>query len=115
MVAGCAFSAISLLAVPYLSPGISLGLGCAAVGTMLWSLRPIVFAAAMEAAPPELAGSLVGFMFTGNMGLSFIAPILVGLVADGYGLATAVAFIGAFPFVACLIALSPLTRAKPAI
>jgi MFS family permease len=115
MVAGCALSAISLLAVPYLSPGISLGLGCAAVGTMLWSLRPIVFAAAMEAAPPELAGSLVGFMFTGNMGLSFIAPILVGLVADGYGLATAVAFIGAFPFVACLIALSPLTRERSAI
>jgi MFS family permease len=112
IVFGTALSALAVMALPYLSPGIPLAVGCALVGTLLWALRPIIFAASMEVTPPELAGSLVGFIFTGNMGLSFIAPILTGIVADRYGLGTAVAFVGAFPFLACLAALSPLVRAR---
>lgn len=108
MIAGSALSALFIAALPYLSPGIALIVGCALVGTMLWALRPIIFAAAMEAAPPHLGGSLVGFIYTGNMGLSFVAPILTGFIADGYGLAVALGFVGVFPLLACAVALSPL-------
>ena len=108
MVVGSALAAISIAVIPYLAPGLALAVGCAAVGTMLWALRPIVFAAAMEAAPPQLAGSLVGFLFTGNMGLSAIAPIVTGFVADGYGLANALHFVGLFPFLACLVSLGAM-------
>jgi MFS family permease len=108
IIAGSLASAIAIAVVPFLSPGISLVVGCAAVGTMLWALRPVVFAAAMEVTPPQLAGSLVGFLFTGNMGLSFVAPIAIGFVADAYGLTMALALIGTFPLMACVITLSPL-------
>jgi len=60
----------------------------------------------MEVARPELAGTLVGFFYSGNMGLSFLAPILAGLVADAYGLPAAVTFTGIFPFLACIIPLA---------
>ena len=109
IVAGSALAALSVVAIPHLAPGIPLGIGCAMVGGLLWALRPVVFAAAMEMAPPELAGTTVGFLYSGNMGLSFLAPISAGLVADAYGLPAAVTFIGIFPLLACFIALSPVT------
>ena len=109
IVAGSALAALSIIAIPHLAPGIPLGIGCAMVGGLLWALRPVVFAAAMEMAPPELAGTTVGFLYSGNMGLSFLAPISAGLVADAYGLPAAVTFIGIFPLLACFIALSPVT------
>jgi MFS family permease len=110
MITGSALSAVVIAVLPYLSPGAPLIVGCAAVGTVLWALRPIIFAAAMEAAPSQLAGSLVGFVYTGNMGLSFVGPILTGVIADVYGLATAVAFVGLFPLLACVASLVPLYK-----
>lgn len=110
MIWGSALSAASIALLPFFTRGIALGVGCAAVGTLLWALRPVIFAAALEAAPAQMGGSLVGFIYTGNMGLSFIAPILAGLIADAYGLATALSWIGAFPLLACLVALGTLTR-----
>ena len=110
IVAGSLLSAVAIAAIPHLSPGISLGAGCAVIGTMLWALRPVVFAAAMEVTPPELSGTVVGFLYTGNMGLSAIAPILAGLIADGYGLSVALTFIGIFPLLACAIVISPLVE-----
>ena len=105
IVVGSALAALSVVALPHLSPGVPLVIGCGLVGGLLWALRPVVFAAAMEVAPPELAGTLVGFFYSGNMGLSFLAPILAGLVADAYGLPAAVTFTGIFPFLACIIPL----------
>ncbi|MBI2087512.1 MAG: MFS transporter [Deltaproteobacteria bacterium] len=110
MIWGSALSAAAIAVLPSLSQGIALGLGCAAVGTLLWALRPVIFAAAMEAAPAEMGGSLVGFIYTGNMGLSFIAPIVAGFIADAYGLAAALSLIGVFPLLACFVALSSLRR-----
>lgn len=106
--AGSLFSSIAIAAIPFLAPGIPLLVGCAVVGTMLWALRPVVFAAAMEVAPPQLAGTVVGFLYTGNMGLSSVAPILAGLVADGYGLSMALLSIAVFPLLACFITLASL-------
>jgi MFS family permease len=70
----------------------------------------VVFAAAMEIAPPELAGTTVGFLYSGNMGLSFIAPLSAGLVADAYGLPAAITFLGIFPLLAGLVPLGFLQR-----
>jgi len=52
--------------------------------------------------------SIIGFLFTGNMGLSAIAPIVTGFVADGYGLSNALHFVGLFPFLACLVSLGAM-------
>lgn len=110
IVVGSALAALSVVAIPHLAPGIPLGIGCAMVGGLLWALRPVVFAAAMELAPPELAGTTVGFLYSGNMGLSFLAPISAGLVADAYGLSAAVTFIGIFPLLACVVPLGLLRK-----
>lgn len=105
---GLALSAVSVAILPRLTPGVPLVIGLAVVGTALWSVRPVIFAAVMEVAPPQVAGTLVGFLFTGNMGLSFVSLILAGVIADTYGLAIALAFIGIFPLLACAVTLGPL-------
>ena len=99
-----------MVALPHLPAGILLGIGCALVGGLLWALRPVIFAAAMEMVPPELSGTTVGFLYSGNMGLSFLAPLTAGLVADAYGLPTTLTFIGIFPLLACLVPLVFLRR-----
>jgi MFS family permease len=110
IIVGSALAALSIIALPHLSVGIPLGVGCAMVGALLWALRPVIFAAAMEMVPPELAGTTVGFLYSGNMGLSFLAPLAAGVVADAYGLPTALTSIGIFPFLACVVPLSLLRR-----
>lgn len=110
IVIGSALAAGSLVLVPHLPPGIPLGIGCALIGGLLWALRPIVFAAAMEVAPPEMAGTTVGFLYSGNMGLSFVAPLSAGIVADAYGLPAALTFIALFPLLAALVPLGLLGK-----
>ena len=112
LIAGLAASAVSIAIIPYLDPGIPLAIGLGVVGTALWAVRPVIFASAMEAAPPQVASSIVGFLFTGNMGLSSVSPILAGLVADAMGYGAALIFIGVFPLLACVVVLVFLTRAR---
>jgi MFS transporter, FSR family, fosmidomycin resistance protein len=115
IVVGSALAGLALMAIPHLAPGIPLGIGCALVGGLLWALRPVIFAAAMEVAPPDLAGTTVGFLYSGNMGLSFVAPLAAGLIADKYGLPVALTFIGIFPLLASVVPLGLLrTRLRPA-
>jgi MFS transporter, FSR family, fosmidomycin resistance protein len=98
-------SAVMLLMIPQLGSGLLLTFGLAVLGVVLWALRPVVITAAMEAAPHDLAGSIVAFIFTVNMGFSFIAPLMAGLVADSYGLPMALISIALFPFLACVVAI----------
>ncbi|HTM10206.1 MAG TPA: MFS transporter [Verrucomicrobiae bacterium] len=115
IVVGSALAGLAIMAIPHLTPGIPLGIGCALVGGLLWALRPVVFAAAMEVAPPELAGTTVGFLYSGNMGLSFLAPLSAGLIADAYGLPTALTFIGVFPLLASIVPLGLLRSRMRAV
>jgi MFS family permease len=110
IVIGSFLAALAVAALPHLDPGIPLGIGCALVGGLLWALRPVIFAAAMELAPPELAGTTVGFLYSGNMGLSFLAPLSAGIIADAYGLPAAVTFIAIFPLLASAVPLGFLRK-----
>jgi MFS family permease len=104
-------SAVAIVAIPYLSSGFVLGCGLAALGVLLWALRPVIVSAAMEAAPQNLTGSIIAFIYGANMGVSFLAPILAGIVADVYGLPGALIFIALFPFSASVLTLFLLRRA----
>jgi FSR family fosmidomycin resistance protein-like MFS transporter len=99
-------SAVLIAVIPQLGSGVVLMVGMALLGIVLWALRPVVITAAMEAAPQNLSGSIVAFIFTANMGISFIAPIMAGLVADAYGLPTALISIALFPFLAAIVAFT---------
>jgi MFS transporter, FSR family, fosmidomycin resistance protein len=98
-------SAVTIVAIPYLGSGLFLVVGIGALGALLWALRPVIISAAMAAAPQHLAGSIVAVVFGANMGVSFLAPIMAGLVADLYGLPMAVIAIAIFPLLASLISL----------
>jgi MFS family permease len=109
-------SVVAIVAIPYLASGFGLGCGLAALGALLWALRPVIVSAAMEAAPQHLTGSIIAFIYGANMGVSFLAPIFAGIVADAYGLPAALIFIALFPFsafVLTLLLLRPAAAVQP--
>ncbi|MEI9477325.1 MAG: MFS transporter [Deltaproteobacteria bacterium] len=65
------------------------------VGFFLYSLRPVLIAWAMELAPKELGGSVVGLQFSFQSGLSALAPVLGGWIADHWGLMATFYFLAA--------------------
>lgn len=92
-----------ITAIPFLSAGWVLAGAFGATGALLWALRPVIVSAAMSAAPQELSGSIVALIYGANMGVSFLAPILAGLIADAYGLPAALTAIAFFPLFAAAI------------
>jgi len=79
------------------SPELLVAVGLALLGALLWALRPVIVSAAMSSAPQELSGSIVAFIYGANMSASFLAPLMAGLIADAYGLPTALTAIAFFP------------------
>ena len=65
------------------------------VGFFLYSLRPVLIAWAMEIAPQELGGTVVGLQFTFQSALSALAPVLGGWIADRWGLMVTFYFLAA--------------------
>jgi MFS transporter, FSR family, fosmidomycin resistance protein len=100
-----AASAAVLVAIPHLGAGPLLTVALAALGALLWALRPVVVSAAMEAAPQNLTGSIVAVIYGANMGVSFLAPLMAGLIADAYGLPAALLCISVFPLLAAVVTL----------
>jgi FSR family fosmidomycin resistance protein-like MFS transporter len=101
----------TIVAIPFLGSGLLLAGGFGALGALLWALRPVIVSAAMGAAPQELSGSIAALIYGANMGVSFLAPVSAGLIADAYGLPAALHAIAFFPLIAAVITLLLL---KPA-
>jgi MFS family permease len=109
-----AFSLLSMavvVSIPYLGSGVILVVGLALLGALLWALRPVIVSAAMSSAPQELSGSIVAFIYGANMSASFLAPLSAGLIADAYGLPTALTSIAVLPLSAAVLTVMLL---KPA-
>jgi MFS family permease len=96
-------SVIVIIAIPYLGSGLLLAVALAALGALLWALRPVIVTAAMEAAPQNLTGSIVAVIYGANMGVSFLAPLMAGVIADAYGLPAALLSISVFPLLAAVV------------
>ncbi|HLN86764.1 MAG TPA: MFS transporter [Candidatus Limnocylindrales bacterium] len=112
-----AFSLLSVAAVasiPYLGSGLVLVVGLALLGALLWALRPVIVSGAMSSAPQQLSGSIVAFIYGANMGASFLAPLLAGLIADAYGLPNALTSIALFPLSAAVFTVLLLKPAHAA-
>lgn len=103
-------SGVAVLSIPFLGSGLRLVVGLALLGALLWALRPVIVSAAMAAAPQNLSGSIVAFIYGANMSASFLAPLMAGVIADVYGLPKALMAIGAFPLLAGLLTLSMMDR-----
>jgi len=96
-------SFVAIVIIPHLGSGFLLTAGLAALGALLWALRPVIVSAAMSAAPQHLSGSIVALIYGANMGVSFLAPLAAGLIADRYGLPIALTSIAVFPLLAAII------------
>lgn len=104
LIAAFSVSSVAVIvAIPHLGAGPLLTVALAALGALLWALRPVIVSAAMEAAPQNLTGSIVAVIYGANMGVSFLAPLMAGLIADAYGLPAALLGISVFPLLAALV------------
>jgi MFS family permease len=114
-----AFSSASVIAIvfiSYLGSGFLLATAMGALGALLWALRPVIVSAAMSSAPQHLSGSIVAFIYGANMGVSFLAPLMAGVVADFYGLPNALASLAVFPLLAaliCFVLVKPSHQQEP--
>jgi MFS family permease len=105
-------SVVVIVAISHLGAGPLLAVAFAALGALLWALRPVIVTAAMEAAPQNLAGSIVAVLYGANMGVSFLAPLMAGMIADVYGLPAALLSISAFPLLAAVVMILLFKPAK---
>jgi MFS family permease len=101
-------SFVTIIAIPHVGSGWLLAAALAALGALLWALRPVIVSAAMSTAPQQLTGSIVAFIYGANMAVSFVAPIMAGVVADAYGLPAALHSIAVFPLLAGLLTVALL-------
>ena len=79
-------SGLSVLAITLVNPGIPLIVSMVLLGFFHYSLRPIIFAFALDLTPPEIGGSTISYIFTWNQSLSALAPIVGGFLADAFGI-----------------------------
>ena len=79
-------SGLSVLAITLVNPGIPLIVSMVLLGFFHYSLRPIIFAFALDLTHPEIGGSTISYIFTWNQSLSALAPIAGGFLADAFGI-----------------------------
>jgi len=60
--------------------------GISALGFALISVRPVIQSWMMDLTPPQVAASATSLLFGFQSGLSTLAPLVGGLIADAWGL-----------------------------
>jgi MFS family permease len=95
-------SGLCVLAITAVGPGAPLGVSLALLGFFHYSLRPIIFAFALDVTPPEMGAATISYVFTWNQSLSAFAPMVGGVLADLFGVRAALYLVAFFSFVAAL-------------
>lgn len=95
LLAGVATGGASMLAIPQAGTGTLLYVCVISVGVFLISMRSVIFAYGFEVSPPELAGSVVGVIFTANQICVGLGLFFLGILADAYRLDVVFGAIGA--------------------
>ena len=94
LIFGLVIGGVSMLAIPSLATGPFVLIPLISIGIFLRSLRPVIFAHALDVAPPHLKGSTVGLLFTTNQCFSGVGPLIAGMLSDIYGVNVALWFFG---------------------
>ena len=108
---------VGMAAMGIAGSGVPLMLAIAFTGVFLWTVQDVTNAAAMDSAPPNAQGTVVGFMFATSFVAGLIAPMLAGLLVSATGDRGSVFFLAAAVMapVALVVAFAPLRgRAAPA-
>lgn len=86
VLAGLGVSTIAIAVLTLLGDELSFIAGVSVLGFALYAIRPVVHSWMMDLTPSNLGGSATSLMFGAQTGLSILAPVVGGIVADAYGL-----------------------------
>ncbi len=109
-------SGLSIIALTRVPAGIPLMVCMAFLGFFHYSLRPIIFAFALDVTPPEIGATTVSYVFTWNQAISAISPLLGGFLADAFGIQFALYLVAVLSLTAAFVAgfiKNPRDKVKP--
>ena len=86
IVSSLAVSAVVLLFMAFAGRSLAFVFFVAVLGFFLFAIRAVLQAWLLDATPPEMGGTSVGFLFGIQALGAAIGPLIAGLVADRYGL-----------------------------
>ena len=103
LVVSLAFSGTAVLAITMVPVGVPMMVSVGLLGFFHYSLRPIIFAFALDVTPPEIGATTVSYVFAWNQTFSVISPMLGGFLADMYGIQYAMYFVAGLTLTAALL------------
>jgi MFS family permease len=95
-------SAVAVIAITIVPPGVPMMVSVGLLGFFHYSLRPIIFAFALDVTPPEIGATTVSYVFAWNQTFAAISPMLGGLLADMVGIQYALYFVAGLTLTAAL-------------
>jgi MFS family permease len=113
LTASLTLSGLAVLAITMVPAGMPLMVSVGLLGFFHYSLRPIIFAFALDVTPPEIGATTVSYVFAWNQTFSVISPMLGGFLADVLGIHYAMYFIAGLTLTAALISGSLKGRQQP--
>jgi MFS family permease len=113
--ASMAMTAVVLLAMAFAGRSQAFVALIAVLGFFLYALRPVLQAWLLESTPRNMGGSSIGVLFGAQALGSSVAPLIGGLIADRFGLASTFQFLAVTIVCAnLLILLMPRAEVAPA-
>ncbi|MCR9072585.1 MAG: MFS transporter [Alphaproteobacteria bacterium] len=114
VLAGLGVSTVAIVVLTLLGGEVSFIAGVSVLGFALFAIRPVVHSWMMDLTPSRLGGSATSLMFGAQTGLSILAPVVGGMIADTYGLvATFYALAGTMLITNLLAWRLPNTKPAP--
>ena len=113
VLAGLTASTVVIAALMFLGHLATFVVGIAVLGFVLFAVRPVIHYWMMDLTPANLGGSATSLMFGSQAMLATAAPIIGGMIADGWGLGAVFYFLAGGLLAANLaLVLLPLAPRK---
>lgn len=75
------------------------------LGLFLFSMRPVIFAYALDVTAKEVTSSVISFVYGMNTLFASLSPLIAGFIADAFGLTYTFFFVGGLILAAFVVAL----------
>ena len=113
VLAGLTASTVVIAGLMFLGHLATFVVGIAVLGFVLFAVRPVIHSWMMDLTPANLGGSATSLMFGSQAMLATAAPIIGGMIADGWGLGAVFYFLAGGLLAANLaLVLLPLSPRK---
>jgi MFS family permease len=103
LVTSLMMSAGAVLAITMVPAGLPMMVSVGLLGFFHYSLRPIIFAFALDVTPPEIGATTISYVFAWNQTFSAVSPMIGGLLADMFGIQYALYFIAGLTVTAAVL------------